>query len=144
MSPSVQYMFVWYAIWNLQQIFNMALGKKCCFSLEGPILNNVVIRKSSKENNGREFVPSLQKQPKCKSVQLSLLLLKKMDCHGHNSFLPFCRMLRGLSPVLEAISPVTSSPWKASFIELVAIAKRFFIWIFFIHPYLFFHLKFQI
>ena len=71
------------------------------------------------------FLASLLKQPKCKSVQMSLLLLKKMDCHCHNSFLLFCRMLRGLSPVLEAISPVTSTLWKASFIELVAITKRF-------------------
>ena len=53
----------------------MALGKNCCFSLEGPILNNTVIRKSSKENDGREFVPSLLKQPKCRSEQMSLLLL---------------------------------------------------------------------
>lgn len=75
----------------------MALGKNCCFSLEGPILNNTVIRKSSKENDGREFVPSLLNSQNAEVNRCRF----------------YCLMLRGLSPVLEAISPVTSTPWKA-------------------------------
>ena len=39
-------------------------------------------------NDRREFSPP--KQPKCKSKQMLLLLLKKLDCHCHNSLLLFC------------------------------------------------------
>ena len=68
------------------------------FSFEGPFLNNTIIKKCSKEsnkkvfgNNGREFVISLPKQAKCKSEQMSLLLLK-IDCHCDNNYssLLFC------------------------------------------------------
>ena len=42
-------------------------------------------------NNRREFVISLPKQAKCKSEQVSLLLLK-IDCHCDNNYssLLFC------------------------------------------------------
>ena len=43
-------------------------------------------------NNGREFGISLPKQPKCKVNRCRFHFLK-MDCHCHNSFLLFCRLL---------------------------------------------------
>ena len=43
-------------------------------------------------NNGREFGISLLKQPKCKVNRCRFHFLK-MDCHCHNSFLLFCRLL---------------------------------------------------
>ena len=66
-------------------------------------------------NNRREFSPP--KEPKCKSEQMLLSLLKNgivavtilsplsVDC--------WC-FRRGLPPVFGAVSPVTSIPWMAS------------------------------
>ena len=58
---------------------------------------------------------SLLKQPKCKSEQMSLSLLKN-GLSQSKFFPPFLSIVfpRGLPPDFRAMSPVTSSPSKAS------------------------------
>lgn len=51
MLLSVQKEFLRYSIWNLQQIQNLNRIKN--LSLEGPFSSNTIIRKQSKENNGK-------------------------------------------------------------------------------------------
>ena len=67
---------------------------------------------------------SLLKQPKCKSEQMSPSLLKNWFATATilSSFSVNCQcFLRGLSPVFGTMSPITSTPWKASWILTISI-----------------------
>ena len=59
---------------------------------------------------------SLLKQPKCKSEQMSPSVFKKWFATAN------CQcFLRGLSPVFWTMSPITSTPWEASWMLTTSI-----------------------